>query len=216
MIFIALIALFALIGLWFLARGVRQFRHRRLTAGAFSSASGLVLLLAGACTALIGIGLQGYRRLTYERPVAELQFTQTGERQFNAVLKYPSGTSQEYALQGDEWQIDARVLSWSAFVTVIGFDAAYRLERLSGRYSKVDDERKAVRTVYALNPPAPIDLWDVARKYREWAPWVDAFYGSATYVPMADGALYGVSVTQGGLKARPLNPAARNAVGNWE
>jgi hypothetical protein len=216
MILLVLIALFALIGLWFLVRGVRQFRRRRLVAGAFSSASGLVLLLAGACAALIGFGLQGYQRLTYERPVAELQFTQTGERQFNAVLKYPSGTSQEFALQGDDWQIDARVLSWRPFVNIIGFDAAYRLERLSGRYSKVEDERNAVRTVYALNPSARIDLWEIARRYREWAPWVDAFYGSATYVPMADGALYGVSVTQGGLKARPLNPAARKAVGNWE
>jgi hypothetical protein len=216
MIITALIAFLALIGLLFLVRGVRQFRRRRVVAGAFSSASGLVLVLAAACAGLIGFGLQGYQRLTYERPVAELQFTQTGARQFNAVLKYPSGKSQEFALQGDEWQIDARVLSWNAFVNVVGFDAAYRLERLSGRYSKIEDERSAVRTVYALNPPAPIDLWEIARRYREWAPWVDAFYGSATYVPMVDGALYGVKVTQSGLRARPLNQAARKAVGNWE
>ena len=216
MILTALIAFFSLIGLLFLVRGVRQFRRRRLIAGAFSCASGLVLVLAAACAGLIGFGLQGYQRLTYERPVAELQFTQTGERQFNAVLKYPSGKSEEFALQGDEWQIDARVLSWNAFVNVVGFDAAYRLERLSGRYSKIEDERSAVRTVYALNPPAQIDLWEIARRYREWAPWVDAFYGSATYVPMVDGALYGAKVTQSGLRARPLNQAARKAVGNWE
>ena len=216
MITTMLSAVLALIGLLFLVRGVRQFRRRRPVAGAFSGASGLVLLLVAACAGLIGFGLQGYQRLSYERPVAELQLTQTGERQFNGVLKYPSGMSQEFALQGDEWQIDARVLSWNAFVNVIGFDAAYRLERLGGRYGKIEDERSAARTVYALNPPAPIDLWEIARRYREWAPWVDAFYGSATYVPMADGALYGVKLTQSGLRARPLNQAARAAVGNWE
>jgi hypothetical protein len=216
MILNALIALFALVGLLFLVRAVRQFRRRRVIAGAFSSASGLVMVLAAACIGLVGFGLQGFHRLTYERPVAELQFTQTGERQFNAVLKYPSGQSQEFALRGDEWQIDARVLSWNAFVNVIGFDAAYRLERLGGRYGKIEDERSAARTVYALNPPAQIDLWEIARRYREWTPWVDAYYGSATYVPMADGALYGVKVTQKGLTARPLNQAAKKAVGNWE
>jgi hypothetical protein len=46
-------------------------------------------------------------------------------------------------------------------------------------------------------------------------PWVDALFGSATFVPMADGALYAVSVSQSGLIARPANQAARNAVAGW-
>jgi hypothetical protein len=40
-------------------------------------------------------------------------------------------------------------------------------------------------------------------------------YGSATYLPMADGADYEVTVSQSGLVARPLNDAARLAVGAW-
>ena len=44
--------------------------------------------------------------------------------------------------------------------------------------------------------------------HPRWLPFVDAVYGSATYMPMADGARYQVSITQSGLIARPLNPAA--------
>jgi hypothetical protein len=44
---------------------------------------------------------------------------------------------------------------------------------------------------------------------------VDALYGSATYLPMVDGALYEIKVSQSGLLARPLNQAAREAVGSW-
>jgi hypothetical protein len=66
-----------------------------------------------------------------------------------------------------------------------------------------------------LNPPERVDLWTLAHDYRSWVPWVDALYGSATYLPMADGALYQVNVSQSGLIARPLNQAAREAVGSW-
>src|SRR5260370_69241 len=60
-----------------------------------------------------------------------------------------------------------------------------------------------------------IDPWDLAHRYRSWLPWLDAIYGSATFLPMADGALYEIKVSQSGLIARPLNQAARAAVGGW-
>jgi hypothetical protein len=44
---------------------------------------------------------------------------------------------------------------------------------------------------------------------------MDALYGSATFLPMADGALYEIKVSQSGLVARPLNQAARDAVAGW-
>jgi hypothetical protein len=59
-------------------------------------------------------------------------------------------------------------------------------------------------------------LWYLAREYKQWVPWLDALYGSAAYVPMADGAAYEVKVSQSGLTARPLNQAARSAVGGWQ
>ena len=60
-----------------------------------------------------------------------------------------------------------------------------------------------------------IDLWQLVHDYHRWLPWFDALYGSATYLPMADGALYDIKASPSGLLARPLNEAARNAVGNW-
>jgi hypothetical protein len=69
--------------------------------------------------------------------------------------------------------------------------------------------------VYELNAPQRIDPWDLIHRYHSWLPWLDAFYGSATFLPMADGALYEIKVSQSGLVARPLNQAARDAVGGW-
>jgi len=46
-------------------------------------------------------------------------------------------------------------------------------------------------------------------------PGVDAHYGTATYLPMAHGAIFEVTMTRTGLIARPVNEAAREAVGDW-
>jgi hypothetical protein len=119
-------------------------------------------------------------------------------------------------LRGDEWQIDARVLKWYALANLVGFDSAYRLERISGRYADIERERNAPRTVFTLNSPYGIDTWTLLRTWRRYLPWVDAFYGSAVYVPMSDGAQFQVLVSQSGLIVRPLNGVARDAVGAWK
>jgi hypothetical protein len=215
MTFTAIIVACALIGLLFMVAAVRRFRRRRLASGMAHSAVAIVIALVCVCAALIGLNLLTYQRLTSEQPAGELQLTRTGEKQFNGVLSYPSGERTTFALQGDEWQVDARLLKWSAFANLVGFDAAYRLERIGGRYTHIEDERSQPRTVYELASPGRIDPWELVHRYHRWVPWIDAMYGSATYLPMSDGALYEIKVSQSGLIARPLNQAAREAVSGW-
>jgi hypothetical protein len=211
----ALIVAFGLAGVLFFIMAVGRFRRRRPIGGLFSGITSLALLLLAACALWVWPDLRTYQRLSAEQTAGELQFSRIGVHQFNAVLTYPSGEATAFSLRGDEWQVDARVIKWRAFADLLGVDAAYRLERISGRYSNIDDERTLPRTVYALNPPNRIDLWKLVHGYHSWLPWFDALYGSATYLPMANAALYQIDVSQSGLVARPLNQAARDAIGNW-
>jgi hypothetical protein len=215
MTFTALIAVSALFGVLFFVAAIRRLRRRRVLGGMAHGAAALIFFLAAVCAVLVGTNLRSYQRLAYEQPAGELQLKKDAERQFDAVLTYPDGQHSSFPLRGDEWQVDARVLKWHAFANLVGFDAAYRLERISGRYSRVEDERSLPRTVYDLHEPGRIDPWELVHRYRSWVPWLDALYGSATFLPMADGALYEIKVSQSGLVARPLNQAAREAVGSW-
>jgi hypothetical protein len=215
MTFTALIVACALLGFLFLVASIRRLRRRRVAGCMAHGATALILFLLAAVAALIGSNLRSYQRLSFEQPAGELQLSRTGQREFNAVLSYPNGVRANFALQGDEWQVDARVLKWRAFANLVGFDTAYRLERISGRYTRVEDERNLPRTVYDLNPPGRVDPWELVHNYHSWIPWMDALYGNATFLPMADGALYEIKVSQSGLVARPLNQAAREAVGSW-
>jgi hypothetical protein len=215
MTFTALIVVCGLLGLLFFIAAIRRLRRRRVLGGMAHGAASLIFFLAAACAVLIGSNLRSYQRLSYEQPAGELQLSKVAERQFDAVLSYPDGERANFQLRGDEWQVDARVLKWHAFANLVGFDTAYRLERISGRYSHAEDERTEPRSVYDLHAPGRVDPWELIYRYRSWVPWMDALYGNATYVPMTDGALYEIKVSQSGLVARPLNQAAREAVGSW-
>ncbi|MGD8379251.1 MAG: cation/multidrug efflux pump [Gammaproteobacteria bacterium] len=212
--YLALLAVFGLAGLWLVWRSLGAlFRRRLLRAGVGTAVGGLLLVIA-VVMAGIALNLRTYQRLTAERPVATLAFRQLGPQRFQCHLTTADGGDRTLVLAGDQWQLDARVIKWKGTATVLGLDTLYRLERLAGRYRDVARERFAEHTAIDLSARQGLDVWAVARR-RDWLPWVDASYGSATYLPMADGAVFSVSLSNTGLLARPVNQAAAQALLDW-
>jgi hypothetical protein len=210
----AIAAVIAIFGLLLVVLACQRLVRLRLLAAGGSALGGLLLLALAAVIFIIALNLQTYARLTYEQPVAEIVFEQRGEQRYRATLTHiPSGEMQMFVLAGDEWQLDARVLKWQGWANLLGFDAQYRLERVSGRYRAIDQERNAERTVYGLSENPGVDLWVLSTQYPQWLPFIDAVYGSATYLPMADAARYEVRMSQSGLLARPVNESATQAAG---
>ena len=200
----------------FFVASLRRMRQVKLVRGTLYLLFGGVVVLAGVGAGLVATNLVTYARLTHEQEAARVTTRALGERQFAVSVQTPGRPPRHFQVRGDEWQIDARVLKWRALGTLLGFDTVYRLERLSGRYGDVQSERSAPRTVYELAADPGVDFWSVARRYPRYLPFTDALYGSAAYVPLAEGAEYVVSVSASGLVVRPANDAARQAVGGWK
>lgn len=215
----------AVIGVLILITGLISLFKGRILGGLFGTAAGGLLLAGGMGAALLGQNVQTYARLTYERPVASLAVRRLAPQYFEATVSQPAtddlpARTAVYPLHGDEWRLEAQVLKWNPWANVIGLDSQYRLDRLSGRYQNIEQERTGARSVHALYPEGPatvagvqmpwsVSAWDTARKYRRYVDAVDTLYGSAAYMPMADGGTYEVWITQSGLIARPTNAAAR-------
>lgn len=208
------IIVFAVLGVILFILGIQRIWRRRVLTGSLEGLVGLLLLAIAALMAAISINLYTYERLTHESKIAEISFQVIGPQHFGAVVTLKN-KGEILDLRGDEWQMDARVLKWRGMAVLIGFDTLYRLDRLSGRYRDITQERTRLRTVHSLSEEQGLDLWMIGRKYAHWIPWVDAVYGSATYMPMVDGASYTVSVSSTGLLARPSNDIARKAIGVW-
>lgn len=209
-------AIFGLLGLIFMALAVSRLRRRRIVATGLHGAAGCCSLLLGGALVAIALNLHSYQRLTHEQSVAEIMFRQFERNAYGATLSPAgSGEARRFVIRGDEWQIDARVLKWHGVANLLGLDSYYRLERLSGRYASLASEVNGSRTVYGLVPDEGLDLWGIIKRYERWMPYVDAIYGSAAYLPMANGARYEISISQSGLIARPANEAAEKAVAAW-
>ncbi|HEV2431441.1 MAG TPA: hypothetical protein VGT43_08010 [Burkholderiales bacterium] len=194
----------------------RRLRRLQIARGTMLFLSGAFVIALAAGAALLAMNLYTYARLTHEQEAARVSIRQLGERQYVLSVETRTARPRHFQVHGDEWQIDARVLKWRALGNLLGFDTVYRFERLSGRYADITQERGATRTVHSLAEDPGLDLWSLLRTHHQYVPLADALYGSAVYVPMAEGAEYLVTVSTSGLVVRPANEAARKAVGGWK
>jgi hypothetical protein len=214
-ILIALSAVFALFTAFFLGRAVRSTRRGRVLRAGGSGIGFVVSAVLATAGVLLVISYYSYERLTAEQTVCRIEFRQTGSDEYQARLMIDGEKDRLFMLRGEEWQMDARLVTWKPPATILGLDPIYRLERLSGRFTDISRERTESRTVHELTAPQMIDVWQVARRFPAFTPGIDAYYGAATYVPMADGARFDVSLSRDALIARPANAAASRALGNW-
>lgn len=215
----------AVIGLAIALSGLGWMFRGRPVKGGRGVLGGAVFLGVSAVAGLLGLNIQTYNRLTYERPVATIEIEQSGPQLFQATVteppteEHPEGITRNFEVHGDEWRMEARVLRWKPWANVLGLDSQYRLDRFSGRYTDTQQELHAERSAYDIRPTrsSGIDLWPLARQFSEHGPVVDTLYGSGAYMPMADGARYEVRITQNGLIARPTNEiAAQASSSGWQ
>ncbi|NIL94763.1 MAG: cation/multidrug efflux pump [Woeseiaceae bacterium] len=214
-VFIAASAILTLIAILYLGATVRHLGRRHFLRAGGSAATCVATGALGTAGILLFISYLGYERLTDEQLVGVIEFTRASPQEYTARLMVDGELDRLLILRGDEWQLDARVVTWKPPATILGFEPVYQLERLSGRYSSVDRELSQPRTVHDLAEERPLDLWSFARNFPKLTPGVDAYYGTATYVPMADGARFRVTLSRDALIARPINDEAREAVGDW-
>jgi len=209
--------LIVLTGLLLAVISYSRLRQKRLlSAGIYCSFSSVLLVLAVALIAL-SMNLYSYHRISHKQDVAEIVFEQLRPQHYLATIY--SGDQQqkaEYIIKGDEWQLDARIIKWKSPVYLAGLDPLYRLERISGRYHDIQDENTRVHTVYSLTENQGLDIWSIMIKHPSWIPWVDAYYGSATYLPMSDKARFKVTLSQTGLLARPVNDQGKEIIQFWD
>jgi hypothetical protein len=196
----------------------RRLRHRRRLEALPHGLIALCLLLAALALGALAATLFHYRQLAQEETVAHLTLRQIEAQRYAVRLDTADGRHRTFEVRGDQWQLDARVLRWKLPALLAGAPNLYRLERLSGRYADIAQEREAPRSLHDLTGDPFPDLWALRRQFPQWLGFVDAEYGSAAYLPMVDGARYEVTLgPRGGMIARPAD--ARTEVllrdGGW-
>src|SRR6266550_291253 len=185
------------------AMAVRAVRVRHWLGGTLRGLVALLLLALAALAATVTVGLQGYRALTFEEVAATVRTEPLAPQRFRATITLPDHRLAMYDLAGDAFYVDAHVLKWHPWASLLGLRTVYELDRVAGRYNAVADERARPHTAYELARSKPVDLFLMARR-RLLGPLVDAEYGSATFVAATRPAIFEVRVSTTGLLARPV------------
>ena len=203
-----LLFILAVIGLLFtlvqlVALRERLHDGRRLAGGGrallFLLGFGLTVLLFGA-----GFALRGYRLLSEEAPVVQIDARILSPQRWALSLHWPDGTSRDVQLSGDAWRVEAVVLKWKESALLSGLPPLYRLDRLSGRYDDANQEAQSPRTVIDFGEAGRFDLLNLRQEYPQWLPGIDTLYGSGAYLPLVDQGHYTISLMRtGALVARP-------------
>jgi hypothetical protein len=217
MIYPAVAVILAIIALVIILVGLRLLFNRHWLLGFLRGVFGLAIVGVAVILALAAWDLRSYRQVLAEQPVATLTFNKLEAQHYAVTLVFPDSREQRVDLNGDLWQLDVRVLKWSTALAGLGLKPGYRLDRLSGRYLSLEDEQNRPRSLVELDTEkSALDAWYWLRQVNQRFTVLDAQYGSAAYLPMADGAMFTVNLGPSGLVAKPLNDRAKLAAERWE
>lgn len=174
----------------------------------------LCVIFAGLYVLVVAINIADYQPLTGMQRVASIAVASQGEQNWDVTLRQTGDESATiHRLKGDQWQLDARIIRFTGPLRWLGVTPGYRLERLGGRYTSLEQERTEPRSVVGLGESVWIDLWELDRRFN--MPFVEGVYGNAVFMPMRDGAAYEIRLSASGLVAVPVNQQARDAVELW-
>lgn len=189
-----------------LFRGKLFKAFRGLTGGGF-------FLAMAAAISLLALNIQSYARLSWEEPVAVVAVAANGDRAFDVTVTQTGQPAKVYSLSGDQWQMDARVITWKPWANILGLDTQFELQRLWGRHLAGPQRNTAAAQDLLVQRPG-IDVVAMSHSLGNWAPLSQREFGSAVYMPLADGAQYEVRISQKALVVDPINPIAEQAVAN--
>src|SRR2546428_3802113 len=175
----------------------------------------LALVLAVLCLALaalaatLGVATRGYRALTLELVAATVVTRPTGPERFLATFTFADVRRELYELAGNALYVDAHIVKWHPLANILGLHTAYQLDRVSGRYDRLEDEQTKPRRMFALSRRTPVDMFQLARSLAFLGRVVDTEYGSATFFSARGPLQLELRVSTSGLLFRPLGQTAQ-------
>lgn len=177
--------------------------------------AGLAFLALALLIGVIAYDLRSYDPQVRDKPLVTLSFSADGPQRYRVNL-LEGGEEREVTLEGDLWQLDARLLGWKGLAALIGLQPGYRLEKLSGRFLAIEQQQSArFAQVSLAESPYGIDLWRWLRLGQRDLFLFEAQAARVTYLPIADGAVFSVSLGPTGLMAQPMNQVAQQALKDW-
>jgi len=208
---------FAMLSAVLLGAALAAVRKRRWIGGSMTLMSALLLLALAALAGTLGVAMRGYQVLTREVVAATVATRPIGPERFVATFTFPDGRREQFEITGNALYVDAHIVKWHPRLNFLGLHTAYQLDRVAGRYDRLEDEQTKPRRIFALSSPTPVDMFEIARslavlrRLGRLGRVVDAEYGSATFIAAREPTQLELRVSTSGLLFRPVAQTLQGA-----
>lgn len=178
----------------------------RLPAAARALASVALFTLAVVLGAG-GFALRGYHVLDADTSVVEVDAHILSPQHWRLVFAWPDGSSRSADLVGDDWQVQAVLLTGTPGSWLARLPALYRLDRVDAR---TDDAAAPAQTLVVPDVAGGFDLATLRLQFPAALGAVAVVHADGAFVPLVDGGHYSLRLARDGrLMAQPDDATAR-------
>jgi len=195
-------ALLILPGIWTGGHCLRCLKKGKIVAATNRAIFASLFLISGAVLAGLQTGMQGYRQLSNEQTILQIETFPISNQRFSVLVTWPDGEQKAFHLNGDQLYIDAQILKWKHAANLVGLHTYYELDRIGGRYLQISDEHEKPRSIFSLKTKKPVDIYSLADQHQWLTPLLDTSYGSATFADISEPGIWELRVSTSGLLLR--------------
>ena len=170
----------------------------------------LMFLGGGLLAILLGLGMLEYVVIPSKKPLATIYFNRKTGNQFNVRIKDYKGDEYSQDLEGDYWQLDARLIRLSKnlplkAVPLIRLENFYVLKRLS---DNTVDVQRSVETLHRAGNK--INAWQWLKKVPRLNRLASFEINRTLKKPFENRTVYTISLSATGLVAKKIPLAAHS------
>ncbi|MBI1992309.1 MAG: hypothetical protein HYS71_03600 [Candidatus Omnitrophica bacterium] len=185
------------IGLW---QGTSAFRRRGLIDALKRLVLAVTFASVGTLLGWLLLVLHAYHVFSGETLIAQVTTQRLSKADFELTYRpfdHGERVALRIRLQGDQWAISGGIVKWHPWLTALGLKSYHKPMRLMGQFSRVDEQRLHLPTVFPLEPGAD-RLWETLYRLDPYLPFIEAVYGSSAYVYVEPGSVQQIYVTPSG------------------
>ncbi len=204
-------------GVLLIAISYARYRHRRDVSALLHGAAGAILFLCGSLLFALALNFNTYAALHSNEPLAEVSIEKSANNRFQLrLLRIPAGDLQVFSVQGDRWEIHARVLHWHGWAEWLGLRENIRLEQLNSLSTRKTGAGATSGYVnsFSLSRNPGIDIWALRARYPLRLAALDASLLQTVGFPLQDGLRFHLYWQNGEFIARQINTPGRRATGS--
>jgi hypothetical protein len=204
-----------LLTLLLLLLSARALLNKAWIAGFLRGCAGFLLLALAILLGLSAQDIATYKSVSNEQSIMTLSVRLKEGNRYQIDMQAANGDYFNSEIEGQQWQLNVRMIKWVPLFTAIGFRTGYRLDSIQGRYLELQLGGKPQKSGMQLSGENLVDIWQFMQDFPGILGSAEAYSSTPGFIPLSDGAIYEVVLSGTNLAARPMNEAAKAAMASW-